>query len=194
VSNLWRSARKFIYQRLLHADDSPHRIALGVAIGVFVAFTPTMGAQTILAIGLAAILRANKAAGVPMVWITNPVTFVPIYGSCWWLGSLLTGGTAASRNDALQRLQMGGHGFFERFFTYDFWAGMLRIMFDLGTELWVGCLIVGVLSAVPAYFLTRSGVTTYRARRQERLLRSHERRQRRRKARAAKVVVTGDAV
>ena len=31
-----RRVRRFVYHHLLHADDPPHRLALGVGIGVFV--------------------------------------------------------------------------------------------------------------------------------------------------------------
>ena len=81
--NIWRSARRFIFKRILHADDTPHRIALGVAISTFVGFSPIMGMQTVVSIALAALFRANKAVCLPFVWITNPVTFVPVYWSCW---------------------------------------------------------------------------------------------------------------
>ncbi|HRX86367.1 MAG TPA: DUF2062 domain-containing protein [Phycisphaerae bacterium] len=193
MSGIWRSARKFIYQRLLHADDSPHRIALGVAIGLFIGFSPTMGLQMVIAIALAALLRANKAACVPMVWVTNPFTFVPIYGFCWWLGSLMLGGTAASRADALERLQQGGQGLFAGFFSYDYWAHMVRLMAELGVELWVGCLAVGLVVAVIGYFATRWTVTAYRVRRHEHILRTQQRRERRREARARKMVTASDA-
>ena len=42
----------FIY-RVLHVDDTPHRIALGVAAGIFIAWTPTIGFQMLLTILLA---------------------------------------------------------------------------------------------------------------------------------------------
>lgn len=194
MGNPWRTARKFIYQHLLHADDSPHRIALGVALGLFIGFTPTMGAQMVIAIALAALMRANKAACVPMVWVTNPFTFVPVYGFCWWLGSLMLGGNAATRADVLERLNQGGEGFFAGFFTSEYWGRMLRLMAELGAELWLGCLAVGLLAGVIGYFATRWGVTAYRIRRHEHIMRQQERRTRRREARRRRrVVATGDA-
>ena len=51
-----------------------------------IAFLPLVGFQTAIAIGLAALFRANKAVCVPIVWITNPLTLVPIYGGCLALG------------------------------------------------------------------------------------------------------------
>ena len=81
-------ARKFIYHNVLHADDPPHRLALGAAIGVFVAFTPTVGLQMMLTVSLAWLLRANKVIGLPVVWISNPATLVPIYYSCYVVQTL----------------------------------------------------------------------------------------------------------
>ena len=53
-------AKKGIIHRILNTKGSPHRIALGAAIGTFVAMTPTLGLQTILSTILALVLRANK--------------------------------------------------------------------------------------------------------------------------------------
>ncbi len=193
MSNLWRAARKFIYRRLLHADDSPHSIALGVAIGLFIGFSPTMGAQMVICIAIATLVRANKAAGMPMVFVTNPVTFVPIYGFCWWLGSLITGGTPASRSQVLSRLQESGQGFFQGMLSLDFWRGLIRLMMELGVELWIGCLVVGLATAIPGYFLTRWGVTVYRARRKAHIASRHERRAQRRLLRSRKLRAAGEA-
>ena len=44
---LWQTER-FIKYRVLHVDDTPHRIALGVALGFFVTWTPTIGVQIVL--------------------------------------------------------------------------------------------------------------------------------------------------
>ena len=50
----------FIKFRILHVDDSPHRIALGTALGILVAYMPPFGFHMVLAALLAVILRANK--------------------------------------------------------------------------------------------------------------------------------------
>ena len=56
--------RHFVYHSLLHADDPPRPLALGMALGMFVAFTPTFGIQMVLAGFLCWLLRANKAVGI----------------------------------------------------------------------------------------------------------------------------------
>ena len=51
-------------QAALRLDDPPHRIALALAVGVFVSCTPFWGFQTILAVLIAMLLRLNRAATV----------------------------------------------------------------------------------------------------------------------------------
>ena len=75
-------ARRILAHRVLHTDDSPHTIALGAGIAMFITFLPLVGIQTILSVGAATLLRANKAVCIPIVWITNVFTIVPIYGAC----------------------------------------------------------------------------------------------------------------
>ncbi|GJM25001.1 MAG: hypothetical protein DHS20C16_14160 [Phycisphaerae bacterium] len=189
MSGMWRSARSFVVKRVLHANDTPHRIALGVGLATFVGFTPTMGLQTAIALGLAALFRANKAVCIPIVWVTNPFTFVPIYGACWWLGAMILpgGDPAVGQAAVLDKLatSTSGSGFFANLFNAEFWSGLFSLMLELGGELWLGCIIVGVVSGLTMYFLTRWGVTTYRVKHEAHLKRKQERREQRRAARKA---------
>ena len=81
----------FLYHNVLHADDPPHRLALGAAIGVFVMFTPTIGFQMLISVLIAWLLKANKAIGLPVVWISNPATFIPIFYPSYLVGRVLLG-------------------------------------------------------------------------------------------------------
>lgn len=54
---------------------TPHEIALGVAIGIFVAFIPLFGTHTITAIALASLLRVNTLIVLLGTQISNPLTF-----------------------------------------------------------------------------------------------------------------------
>ena len=84
-------SRRFVFHNMLHCDDPPHRIALGVAIGMFFTLTPFIGVQMVLVVGAAWLLRANKVVGIPLVWISNPATFVPIFYPCYVIGRTLLG-------------------------------------------------------------------------------------------------------
>ncbi|MCU0960962.1 MAG: DUF2062 domain-containing protein [Pirellulaceae bacterium] len=153
-----RNARAFIYQRVLHADDPPHELALGGAIGMFVAFTPTVGFQMVENVFLAWLLRANKAIGVPIVWITNPATMVPIYYCCYVVGRTMLGSKAVHHR-WWQELSHPPAGW---------WAGISfywsRLM-EIAVPLWLGCVVVGILLAYPTYYLLYYGICTYRMRR-----------------------------
>jgi uncharacterized protein len=60
--------------KLLTLRDTPHAIAGGVAIGVFIGFTPLFGIKTLLSLGLAYLLRCNPIAAVIAVSLHDVVT------------------------------------------------------------------------------------------------------------------------
>lgn len=152
-------ARLFVVRSVLHADDPPHKLALGVAIGVFVTFTPTVGLQMGLTLFLAWLLRANKVVGLPFVWITNPATFVPIYYPCYVLGRSLLGIREHLGLQWWRQLAQPPEAWNELVLFY--WRRTLMI----AAPLWVGCLVVALGLAVPSYLLTYFGVRFYRQRR-----------------------------
>jgi len=86
---LRRKARYF-YLRLILLPDTPHRVGLGLAVGVFVGLTPLMPLHTILAVPLARLLRGSMIAAAIGVWITNPLTIPLLYPAFFFLGRALT--------------------------------------------------------------------------------------------------------
>ena len=71
---------------------SPQAIAGGFSLGLFLALTPTVGVQIILAVFLATFLKVSRPAALISVMITNPVTVPPIFTFNYWVGSLFFGG------------------------------------------------------------------------------------------------------
>lgn len=67
----WRRFREGI-AGVLRLDEAPRRIALGMAIGVFIGITPFYGLHTLLALLVAFLFRLNKAATVTGAWINLP--------------------------------------------------------------------------------------------------------------------------
>ena len=150
--------RHYIYHTLLHADDPPHRLAMGVAIGMFVTFTPTVGFQMVLVVLLAWLLRANKVAGVPVVWISNPATLVPIFFSCYVVGQMILGSEPIGQAWWTE-LTTPPEGWFPAVSFY--WSKLMEI----AVPLWTGSLVVGLAIAYPTYYLVYFSVRTYRRRR-----------------------------
>ena len=71
---------------------SVHRrgVTKAVAIGLFFAMLPIVG-QMVLAALLALWVRVNLPVAVATTWISNPVTFVPIYYPAYKLGAFILG-------------------------------------------------------------------------------------------------------
>jgi uncharacterized protein (DUF2062 family) len=65
---------------------SARRVAAGLAIGTFIAFTPTIPLQMTMAAILSYIFRVNVPAALLACWITNPVTAPVIYAFEYQLG------------------------------------------------------------------------------------------------------------
>jgi len=176
--------RKLVINKILHADDSPHQIALGVGIATFVALLPLVGFQTLIAVAAAAAARANKAVCVPIVWITNPVTMGPIYGGCMAVGGWLLGRSNSHSRDALLA-RIRAHEGLAQIVDWSFWRELGGLFVSFGADLWVGCLVLATVFAVLGYFLSRWGVGSYRERRRQRLLRRELFRIQRRSSRLA---------
>lgn len=160
-----RKVRQVFFHHILHVDDSPERIALGAAIAVFVAWTPTVGLQMVLAVALATLIGANKAVTIPIVWLTNPITAVPIYWFNYKLGNMFLNGGAASEAAArakiieAARLTVG-----LEIFTASYWSGLFKLLVEIGWPVWMGSIVVGAgLAAVTYVAITRS-IRRYRSR------------------------------
>jgi uncharacterized protein (DUF2062 family) len=73
-------------------QGEPHYIALGLAVGVFVACTPTVPFQTAMAVALALLFKASKPAAVIGSLTANPVTIPFFYIGSYKIGQFLLGG------------------------------------------------------------------------------------------------------
>mgnify|MGYP000267585165 CR=1 FL=1 len=67
-------------------------LARGVAVGVFVGLTPTIGIQTLLMLIGCVAIRGNFPAAFLVSWISNPVTLGPLYFAFNELGETVFGG------------------------------------------------------------------------------------------------------
>ncbi len=76
---------------LLEQDGTPRQRASGLAIGVFSGCFPLFGFQILLAITLATVLRANRLLAVAGTWISNPITYLPIYFFNYRVGCTVLG-------------------------------------------------------------------------------------------------------
>lgn len=80
------------FHGVLGLEDPPWRIALALAVGVFISCTPTFGIQTLLAIAVAAIFRLNRAATVMGAWMNLPWLSPFVYAGALKVGALILSG------------------------------------------------------------------------------------------------------
>lgn len=106
--------------------------AKGVAIGLFCAFLP-MPFEIVPAIFLAALMRGNLPFAVAGIWISNPLTWIPLYTPCYLLGAVIIGVDPVALHQ-ITIFQLGWHY----------------------VALWLGCLIVGIVLSVSAHFIISS--------------------------------------
>lgn len=87
----WKFKR--IAVRLLRLNNSPHEIALGIAIGVFIGILPVYGLHTVLVVIAAILVRsANKIAIFLGTSISLPPTIPPITWAGYEIGRYILKG------------------------------------------------------------------------------------------------------
>lgn len=162
-----------VFRRLARSSGTPEHVALGAAIGMVVGMTPTVGFQMMLCIPICLLFRANPLAAVPIVWITNPVTLIPIYSFNYWLGTLLVrqGPRISQFESELKEVARISE-------EVGVWAGLKQLAtigWEIQLPLWTGCFLVGFTLAVPTYLVFYHTVKRIRDRMELRKRQRHER-------------------
>ena len=91
VAAMSRIRRAFVARlgAVLRLDDPPWRVALALAVGVFISCTPFYGLQTLLSLAVATIFRLNRAVTITGAWLNLP-WFAPIvYGFALRIGAFV---------------------------------------------------------------------------------------------------------
>ena len=157
-SLLKRGLAKLI--ELAREKDPPHKVALGMGLGIFVGILPIMGIQMAVVALFALPLRGNLKAAIAGVWISNPITFIPMYWSYYRFGLLFTQSKPVGWTAFSNVITQAAEGS---------WTEVSASMFNLGTDIlipmWVGATILAVIFSIPTYFVTYSLVVRIRARR-----------------------------
>ncbi|MCP5463611.1 MAG: DUF2062 domain-containing protein [Deltaproteobacteria bacterium] len=126
---------KQLLLKLLKSNSSTQEIADGLAIGMFVAFLPIMGIQMYVSLVLTRLFRKNSIVAMIAVWITNPITAIPIYLFNLWVGSLIY---AKSVDFEAIRLTL----------SHMDWQNILGLGVGILVPLCLGSMITGLVAAV----------------------------------------------
>lgn len=117
----------------------PNRTGMagGLAVGTFIALTPTIGVQMILATMAAYLMRVNIPAAVAACWITNPLTAPVIYLLQYQLGQWM--GVMPALEDVSE------------------YQGVLKNFVRYARPLWAGSLVSATFWAGAGYAIVYFG-------------------------------------
>jgi uncharacterized protein (DUF2062 family) len=179
----WRRGIEYVGHRVRRIPDTPHRIALGFACGVMMSFTPFFGLHLVGSMGLAWLVRGNVIASMIGQLVGNPVTLPLIAWASMSLGRAMLGGGFLGRS--FERIDMAialaGRGVWRTFLSLfgigeSEWNNVTVIWSDVMLPYFVGGLLPGLVTSAAFYWLVRTVVAAYQARRRARRLeRSHRR-------------------
>ncbi len=106
--------KKTIVAEITCADNSNATIALSLALGIFLAFSPAWGFQTALAISLALLLKLNKVLILIAVNISSIPPLIPlIFIAGYQTGALVLNGEFTKDVPNLMSFESLGENFFQ---------------------------------------------------------------------------------
>jgi len=148
----WKRRFRLFYLRIMRLRGQPEEVAGGMAIGVGIGLTPTVPLHLVLAVLIAFLTGKSKLAAALGSQVGNPFFLPFIYILDYKVGQTLTGAKGPS------------------LVLRDFSAShLLNLGWDIYYPLLVGGGVVGSLSILPTYLVTRKLVILFRERRRRRL-------------------------
>jgi uncharacterized protein (DUF2062 family) len=147
----WKRAFQYGWRRVWRLSGTPHAVAIGVAAGAFASFTPFLGFHFVIGFALAWVLRGNLIASAFGTFVGNPLTFPFIWVGTYDVGYWLLQGSEAPTDPEL---------------TIDMFSGQaLEGLLPVLVPMLVGGIPLGLVCAGIVYYLIRSTVETYQAKR-----------------------------
>jgi len=178
----WGRAVTYVGHRLRRLPDPPHKIARGIAAGVFVCFTPFFGFHFMLATMLALIMQGNVLASLLATFFGNPLTFpiiatVSLELGSWMLGT--PGGVPFPHVvGAFSHASVELWRNFTALFTSDIadWSRVDDFFHGVFLPYLAGGILPGTAAGVSAYMLALPAVSAYQKRRVKRLQARYQKR------------------
>lgn len=131
---------RYWYIRLARLGGHPQEIARGLALGVFAGWFPWFGLQMAVAIFLAILFRANKLAAAASTWVSNPLTYVPIFAFNYKVGEWLLNFHDISSDSNSFPIDSQS------------WSKFAEMGKEFMTAMLLGCFVVGAIVALAVYF------------------------------------------
>jgi uncharacterized protein (DUF2062 family) len=128
--------------KLLGISEEPRKVAMGYALGIFLAASPLIGLKVFIAIALTFIFKWNKVAAIIGVFHINPLTGPIFYGFSFLVGNSVLGSDVS--------------------FAFT-WPITIKTLYEIVTansmvfmSLLTGGIILGLPLAIAAYYFSSS--------------------------------------
>lgn len=138
---------KWLYLKLFRINDSPHKIAFGIGIGVFLGIMP--GTGPIAALAFAHFFKLNKASAFIGSIITNTWLSIPVFLAALKAGSAVTG---VSYTDVYSQWHVLTKNFH---FKDVFSLAVFKIILPILTGYFVISLAIGVLAYLVVFIVVK---------------------------------------
>ncbi len=145
ISNCLKWFKKFRRSLILlwELEGTPAERARGIGVGVLSGCFPFFGLQSLIGVCLASLFKGNHLLAVIGTWISNPLTYIPLYWFNYKIGSFFLGTVRELDNfSRLTQRQMWDQG----------WLISSRVLFG---SLIVG-LFLGLILGLSSYILLKS--------------------------------------
>jgi uncharacterized protein len=157
---------RYVSLRVMRLAGSPHGLAVGVAVGVFIATLPIPGAQMLLAAGCAWMLGGNVPAALLGTFWANPITLPVLWLSSHWLGQQILGGQSTFDGaDVMARLSRVATSLFAP--GGEALGVAYAALWPVLKPLAIGSTLLGAVSAFLFYWLTLHLIAGYREERRK---------------------------
>ena len=148
------------FRGIFLTKDTPHRIALAFALGVFMGISPLLGLHYIGGFFFAWIFRLNKLVTLIGVSVNNPWTIVPISSFCVWVGKKLIGIKQVLPEVDWKSVTLTT--IMSKFTDIDNFIYLINKLMPLLVSFFVGSFVICTFTAIASYFIIQTLVIRYR--------------------------------
>ena len=168
----WRRALDYFIHRVKRLPDTPHKIAIGIATGVFCSFTPFFGLHFFLAAFVAYIFKGNIVAALFGTFFGNPVTWPFIASFSVKLGQIILGHPVTNFETFLEHFVEASDATIQgvkSLFGYgeSDWALLYSFFRELFLPYFIGGFVLGLIAALFTYFVFRPIIYAYKVTRKK---------------------------
>jgi uncharacterized protein (DUF2062 family) len=151
------------FRSILQLHETPHRIALAFALGVFMGNSPFVGLHYVSGIFFAWVFKLNKLVAFVGVSVNNPWTIVPISTTCVWIGAKMlsikdvfpeVNWTSLTLTTVLSWIK-------SLVTDSDNFLALLKELWPLIKSFFVGGMVFCTVTSIASYFIMRIIVTRY---------------------------------